>query len=313
MDVYNPTSKYSPPGTPALSVKRKRSHDEELSRSNKRSKRRRTSLESAIEAGYPDARLSREKLEADYYAAKHPDDRLQTFVDPVFAATGNRAHVLGLRACGLGVRFYMFDHAGTIYTKPLDLRDDAKKFIVAILSLSFLDPVGLGLEPILKPPTGISISALMSTPAGSYIEVDGISFYTERLIHAPTIFGRGAVVYEAIPALSDASGSPVPQTIPEVPAEVVLKMSWQVCGSPSEEELLRLAAERGVQGIVHLYKSATFARLSKGIRGKLVPVTMYADRELRIQVIGPRATPLFKVVDNETFRTAFKSLVNGEL
>jgi len=40
---------------------------------------------------------------------------------------------------------------------------------------------------------------------------------------------------------------------------------------------------------------------------------MYADRELRVQVIGPIARPLYEVADLETFKTAFRSLVKSAL
>lgn len=227
------------------------------------------------------------------------------------AATGNRRHVLGLYAKGLKVKFYLYDHAGTIYTTPLDLRKDAQRIVAAVISLSFLDPVALGLESVLQPKVSTSPTEQLTKAADCYVEVGGTSFYCQCLLHAPTIFGRGTVVYEAIPARPDADGSPIPSNEVDVPAEVILKLSWQLPSSNSEDDLLKLAAERGVKGIARLYRSATACRLSDGIRGRLMPAKLYADRELRIQVTGPRATLLAEVEDLETFKTAFRSLVTG--
>ena len=79
------------------------------------------------------------------------------------------------------------------------------------------------------------------------------------------------------------------------PRSVVVKLSWQLDSWHDEEALYRLAAERGVQGVSHLYRSATFSRLSHGFRGRLVDVTQFCDRELRVQVLGPLCIPLYRV------------------
>ena len=96
-----------------------------------------------------------------------------------------------------------------------------------------------------------------------------------------------------------------------VPSRVAVKMSWHTSSSHSEDELLRLAEERGVQGVARLYRSTVVHRVSEGLRGRLVPAAMYADRELRVQVIGPLARPLYEVSSLETFKTAFRSLVES--
>lgn len=309
LDVYNPSSQMSPRESPVEPLKRKlREHAQPSPRSPKR---RRMSPNGRVAADSPQARLSPCELEEGWWAPRQPDDDLQSNVDRIVAATGNRRHVLGMYVRGLKIRFYLYDHAGTIYTTSLDLRKDAQRIVASVISISFLDSAALGLEPILKPKTSMSPAELFSKAADCYIEVDGTSFYCQSLLHAPTIFGRGTVVYEAIPAGPDSTGSPVLSNEADVPAEVVLKLSWQLPSSNSEEEMLKVAAERGVQGIARLYRSATVCRLSEGLRGRLVPAKLYADRELRVQVTGPRATLLAEVEDLETFKTAFRSLVTG--
>jgi len=75
--------------------------------------------------------------------------------------------------------------------------------------------------------------------------------------------------------------------------------------------LYRLAAERGVQGVSHLYRSTTFSRLSHGFRGRLADGTQFCDRELRVQVLGPLCVPLYRVASLDDFKKAFISLVKA--
>lgn len=89
-------------------------------------------------------------------------------------------------------------------------------------------------------------------------------------------------------------------------------LSWHIPRSQREDELLRIAEECGVQGVVRLYGSVIARRVSEGLRSRLVPTSMYADRELRVQVIGPLARPLYEIGDLETFKTAFRSLVKSK-
>jgi hypothetical protein len=250
-------------------------------------------------------RMSWVELEQEYYYPKKPDSELASNATRVFKATGNRRHVLGIYVHGMKVRFCLYDHAGTIYTTPLDLRSDAQPIIAAFISLSFLDAFHLGLEPYLASKSPTSPSTLLQGGANYVIEVDGVYFRTGPLLHAGDIFGRATTVYEAnfVP-----SGSSNAANI-GVPSRVALKMSWQTPTTRSEDELLRHAEECGVQGVARLYRSAVTHRVSEGFRSKLVPPAMYADRELRIQIIGPLARPLYEVSDIEVFKTAFRSLV----
>ena len=93
---------------------------------------------------------------------------------------------------------------------------------------------------------------------------------------------------------------------------LVLKISWQLRSRHSEDEFLRMAASAGVAGVVRLYGSTVAGRLSDGLRARLVKSHQYYDRELRVQILGPRCTKLKNVKDVEDFKTAFRSLVRGE-
>ena len=178
----------------------------------------------------------------------------------------------------------------------------------------------------------------LSKVEGKRIHVDGQEFIVEdRISSTHSLFGRGTTVYGVRPVLPTSSEPPPSLTplqtpplrsdrrrqpfvkasshhnSPPITQRLILKMSWQILSRQSEDVLLRLAEERGVQGVIRLYKSTVVGRLSTGLRGRMVPKTLYIDRELRIQILGPRCIPLKRVGDTADFKVAFRSLVEGEL
>lgn len=278
------------------------------------------------------------------------DSILKVWASEALHATANRRHLLGLHVSGLNMRFYIYDRAGIIYTQPLriDHPDDALLFISAVLSLSMISPFNLGLEPFFAPtprtryydairPSKSSSSQLSSVAwtdlekvEGKTVNVDGQDFVIEDLIMSTmAIHGRGTTVYGVHPVPPTSSADPsspyaqpksslrrsarLSNHHPPLPVEerLILKMSWQVTSRQSEDALLRLAEDKGVDGIIRLYKSEVVGRLSNSLRGKLVPKKMYVDRELRVQILGPRCIPLKRVGNIDDFKEAFRSLVRG--
>ena len=261
----------------------------------------------------PYPRMSWIELEQDFYTPRKFDTELAANAARLFRATGNRRHILGVYVEHMDVRFCLYDRAGTIYTTPLDLRSDAQRIIAAIISLSFLDPFSLGLEPYLAVKTPMSPSTLLQEGNNYSIDVDGLFLRTDSLLMAGEASGRATAVFSATLVPSESSDNALTAMGTEIPSRVVVKMSWHIPSSQSEDELLRLANERGVRGVVQLYRSTVAHRVSEGLRSRLVPAAMYADRELRVQVIGPLARPLYEIGDLETFKTAFRSLVQSKL
>ena len=122
---------------------------------------------------------------------------------------------------------------------------------------------------------------------------------------------RRANNYSGPPEDFHEHGAGFRATIPKG-ERLILKMSWQLPSRESEDALLRLAQKNGVEGVIRLYRSCVVDRLSTGLRGKLVPKGMYVDRELRVQILGPRCIPLKRVGDLEDFKDGFRSLVRSE-
>ena len=282
------------------------------------------------------------------------DVKLRQWAAEVFRDAGNRRHVIGIHASAFDIRFYFYDRAGLVFTEPLQiqLEEDAAFFVSAVISLSMMSPIRLGLDPFfapnrrtpyhspgLHPPLRTqSTWADLNETEGAIVRVDGVDFVIEDLITATGLYGRGTTIFGVRPAAppdNQEFSSPAPPSHPSrtrtrhaetsvphshptlasnlaYPEErLVLKLAWQVPSRQSEDELLKLAQEKGVEGVIKLYKSATLERLSEGFRGRLVPKKMYVDRELRVQVLGPRCIPLKRVSDTEDFKEAFRSLVRG--
>ena len=259
----------------------------------------------------PYPRMSWTELEQDFYFPKKFDTELSETATRVFRATGNRRHIVGVHVRRMKVRFCFYDRAGTIYTTPLDLRSNAQHIIAAIISLSFLDAFSLGLEPYLAAKTPTDPSRLLQGGNNYSVEVDGLRLRTDSLLHAGEMFGRATAVFSATLMPAESSSAALSALGMNVPSRVVVKMSWHTSSSHSEGGLLRLAEKCGVQGVARLYRSTISHRVSEGPRSRLVPAPMYADRELRIQVIGPLARPLYEVDNLETFKAAFRSLVKS--
>ena len=204
-------------------------------------------------------------------------------------------------------------------------------------------------RPVYPWPSGNIFSSIV----GQVVEVEARRFKITDIISSSfSRFGRGTSVYGAV-LVSDAKGkaqkaAPPPpsrtapnpirksarisaQQKPVLPKQraqdaavdasltidpnepLVLKMSWQLRSRQSEDALLRLAAAEGVEGLIRLYGSTTVGCLSHGVRGQLLRPDEYHDRELRVQILGPRCTKLKNVKDVEHFKTAFRSLVQGRL
>lgn len=304
-------------------------------------------------------------------SSEPPKPRLDSYLSAcaanVFHATGNRRYILGIHASGLRIRFYMFDRAGVVYTLPLQLDQprDARAFVSAILCLSLLSPIQLGLEPLFRVSSlstpRLSPYVSLSSATNSLVQVQDEEFVVEDLIKSVYgCHGRGTTIIGVrlgakprtptnqqpvdrrsrakIPrkglirrlkftaqrkrksrkSTSDPSlslhdhDSGLRASIPNG-ERLVMKLSWQIRSRQSEDALLLLAHEKGVEGVIRLYRSCVAGRLSDGPRGKLVPKGMYVDRELRVQILGPRCIPLKHVADLEDFKQAFRSLVTSKL
>ena len=223
----------------------------------------------------------------------------------VFHSRGNRRHVLGLSLAHRGARFWYFDRAGSIRTPQLTLNQ--RPFVRALMKFAFCGAAQLGLEDAFVSPRSNPSPPIFNTVEGWMIQVQGSTFTISEALHsAEELYGRGTAVFSVTSRAVNESSGPHP-----LPRKVVLKLSWQLTSWHDEDALYRLAAEHGVQGISHLYRSASLSRLSHGFRGRLVDGTHFCDRELRAQVLGPLCVPLYRVKSLDDFKKAFIALVKG--
>ncbi|KAF8334070.1 uncharacterized protein EI90DRAFT_504196 [Cantharellus anzutake] len=217
------------------------------------------------------------------------------------SAIGNRRHVSGIHVDGNMFQLWYFDRAGSICSSKISIKDDAELFVASIVLFSLASKERLGYESFLGAPAGVRRRSWL-TIQNHEVQVEGHRLRLLGTIHsAASLYGRGTVVYEAEPM----SG------LMDPPSRVVVKCSWQPVSKHSEDELYRLASQRGVKGLVTLHASCTASSLSEGVRGDLCGIQFYQDRELRVQVLSPFCIPLYTVKDSDAFRAAFISLVEG--
>ena len=223
----------------------------------------------------------------------------------VFHSSGNRRHVLGLSLAHRGARFWYFDRAGSIRTPQLTLNQ--RPFVRALMKFAFCSAAQFGLEDVFVPPGSNPSPPIFNTVEGWMIQVQGSTFTINEALHsAEELYGRGTAVFSVTSRAVEEPSGPHP-----LPRNAVLKLSWQLTSWHDEDALYRLAAEHDVQGISHLYRSASLSRLSHGFRGRLVDDTHFCDRELRAQVLGPLCVPLYRVKSLDDFKKAFIALVKG--
>ncbi|KAF8323590.1 uncharacterized protein EI90DRAFT_3292308 [Cantharellus anzutake] len=233
----------------------------------------------------------------------HPN--LTQYATEAICIPGNRRHVLGLHVEGGMLQFWYFDRAGSVSSSALNLEKDEHQIVATLLHLSLANKACLGYESFFKLSSERGGRREWWTAEGHEIEVGGEHFKLADVVHsASSLYGRGTTVYGA----QRLHG---PENDPAIPNSVIVKCAWQPILKHNEDELFRIAHARGVEGIARLYGSTIVGRLSEGTRGRLCDQRYYQDRELRVQVMGPRCVPLYKVKDHNHFKMAFISLVQA--
>ncbi|KAF8329983.1 uncharacterized protein EI90DRAFT_3061152 [Cantharellus anzutake] len=218
---------------------------------------------------------------------------------------GNRRHVLGLHVEGGTLQFWYFDRAGSVSSTMLDLEKDEHQIVATLLHLSLASKACLGYESFFKLSSKRGGRREWWTAEGHEIEVGGEQYKLVDVIHlASSLYGRGTTVFGAQRLHGPENDLPIPDS-------VIVKCAWQPVSKHNEDELFRIAHARGVEGIARLYGSTIVGRLSEGTRGRLCNQRYFQDREFRIQVMGPRCMPLYKVKGLDHFKIAFTSLVQA--
>ena len=263
------------------------------------------------------------------------DDALSSYALEAFSALGNRRHAFGIQALGTKVLVKYFDRSGCItLDSPLDLCNDEgsdiKQFISLIIGLSLCTLVQLGLEPYLaqEPPylqaPPAPPNSLIPAPSSSFGSITNYTiasqergdcyqkhFILTSLLHSSrSLYGRGTVVYAARPHPENNNGDGI-----AIPDEVIVKLSWQYTSADTEEDMFAIASKRGVKGLANMYAGAIGGWLSNGIRQVILRGRLdgYRDRELRVQFMGPLCVPWYSLTNLDDFKSAFISLVKGEL
>ncbi|KUI65186.1 hypothetical protein VM1G_00003 [Cytospora mali] len=158
---------------------------------------------------------------------------LGRYVREVMSAQPTRRFVLSFTLCGSVMRVWQFDRVGAIASKPFDINQDGKQFILTILGFLYMNKEQLGFDPTFQ-----------KEGDEHFINIQRDGF-TEKLIlgklimHQYCIVGRATTCWKACIKDSD---------IP-----LVIKDSWQYLERDEEGELLREATEKKVTNVARYY------------------------------------------------------------
>ncbi|KAF8344063.1 uncharacterized protein EI90DRAFT_3028147 [Cantharellus anzutake] len=228
---------------------------------------------------------------------------------------GNRQSVHGILFNGSFASFWCFDRGGGVFTHECNIDRDFPDLIRCLMSLCLANNTELGLEPMFQQ-SGVKDVELFGSVLQRYLVVQRSLFTISKTLHITSeLDGRGTTVFKVITAPDGRTTDEVTEAGEEtvIPEAAVIKFSWQSTSQALEIALFRRAQEFNVEGIATLYRYSSPRKLSDGHRKQLgLKVGIdYVDRELHVQVTGPVCIPLYRVVDEDDFAAAFKSLISA--
>ncbi|KAJ3492695.1 hypothetical protein NLG97_g5211 [Lecanicillium saksenae] len=168
----------------------------------------------------------------------HSLSQLYSLARQVFIAQPLRFFLHGILVCGDMVELWVFDHSGMYCTEPLymNVEQDYVGFLSIVLCYAVKSEADLGIRPFAD-----------QDDHGAYIYVDStdqrLYLEDEPFVDCDELFGAGIVCYRAKAKAEDSWSH-------------VIKFKWRDSDDQPEEELLNLARERNVRGVVSLIHHA---------------------------------------------------------
>ena len=155
----------------------------------------------------------------------------------VFASHPTRLFLHGLYVCGSLMELWIFDRSGIYCCQAFDIRNEFVRFVSLVLRYRLMTDRDLGKSDIIK-----------NDQAGNFITLDdaAVSSLEKLYLEDQTIalseelVGEGTTCYRAKMLDSDRW-------------DYVVKFKWRLASDLPEEELLKLAKEKKVWGVVSLH------------------------------------------------------------
>lgn len=173
--------------------------------------------------------------------------QLARYIGDIFTAQPNRRFVHSFVLHGTTMELWVFDHSGPYSSGEFDIHSQPKKFIQALTGYGMMDDEELGLDVFTElNDQGRFISINENTTGNeTRMQIDKMPFVKQRAVVC-----RGTTCFRSTDQLS------------------VVKFSWTSDKRPPEANHLRLAEEKGVEGVAKLIgfrRITTISQLRNGL------------------------------------------------
>ncbi|CAK7563371.1 MAG: hypothetical protein SEPTF4163_001239 [Sporothrix epigloea] len=165
-----------------------------------------------------------------YDTGRFKADLLQLFcyVRSVFADQPTRRFVHAFTFCNYHMEVWIVDRSGAYSPGPFDIRQEAEKFARCLVSYATMNEDGMGLNTFIMRQDGLR-SIIVNDGSDKPMKINLV----QAIVKSKGIVSRGTTCYKT----EDGH---------------VAKFSWAPKKLKSEVETLKLAEEKGVQGVVRL-------------------------------------------------------------
>lgn len=157
--------------------------------------------------------------------------QLGRYMRDVFSIQPTRRFVHGFTLLGTTMELWVFDRSGPYSSGPFDIHEEPEQFIRAIAGYAMMSDEELGLDTFVERIGGDRFITIMedATAKETKLQLEQNPFVIQRVIVC-----RGTNCHRS------------------KDLEKVVKFSWTSDKRPPESKLLRLACERGVDGVARL-------------------------------------------------------------
>ena len=178
--------------------------------------------------------------------------QLAGYAREVFASQPTRRFVHGFTIRITRMQLWVFDRSGPYSSTEFDIHKQPERFVQVIAGYLMMSDVELGLDTFVEHHKN---DQFITVKESSGICERRLQLDPEPIAYQRAVVCRGTVCYRAKSASAESW-------------EYVVKLSWRSDSRPAEGELLKLAQERGVEGVAEIFaheQITSIANLRSGL------------------------------------------------
>ena len=179
--------------------------------------------------------------------------QIARYVRDVFSCQPTRRYVHAFTLCGNDMQAWVFDRSGPYSSTAFDIHEEPERFIRTIAAYVMMSDEDLGLDTFIERDDGDQFITVVEDATGKErrLQLESIPIAYQRAIVC-----RGTSCFRATPPSSED-------------LRYVVKFSWVSDKRRPEADLLRLARERGVEGVAKLFghhRITSIADMREGLK-----------------------------------------------